>query len=82
MVLYDEEGNQVGIGKENGNGGLSTVSYTHLDVYKRQGMRKDAMNDIQKIRKQIEQHQAEQEPVSYTHLHSLLFLVIFNKKSR
>ena len=23
MVLYDEEGNQVGIGKENGNGGLS-----------------------------------------------------------
>ena len=36
MVLYDEEGNQVGIGKENGNGGLSTVSYTHLDVYKRQ----------------------------------------------
>ena len=23
MVLYDEEGNQVGIGKDNGNGGLS-----------------------------------------------------------
>ena len=25
MVLYDEEGNQVGIGKENGNGGLSST---------------------------------------------------------
>ena len=76
MVLYDEEGNPVGSGKENGNGRLSItipnwnsdnrgytvkvqakngstvnpaaeyhlsfqttpVSYTHLDVYKRQVM--------------------------------------------